>query len=171
MMLVAPYYSQQAHLSTRVSPPATNYADERQHIAAMASSDRVSITPELLSGVDMFRSLGTLVLGGEEQIREWENQGLTITYETYEKAFEVLNQSFREHMNNRNSSGVAFNRHQIVMSSQAVPEWFAQEQLNEIAALGNEHVRESFSAGEFYYVNVDAGVHRDAINVYREIGG
>lgn len=170
-MLVMPHNPLQPHLQVKVSPLATNPSVERQEAAATAPSDRVSITPELLSGADMFRSLGTLVLGGEEQIRQWENQGLKITDETYEKAFEVLNQSFREHMNNRNSSGVAFNRHQIVMSSQAVPEWFIQEQLNEITAIGNGDMRESFSAGELYYVNVDEGVYRNAINVYREVGG
>lgn len=147
----------------------STFATNRQENAASASpQDKVSLSPRIRTGIDNVRSLGILALGGQSQIDAWERQGLTISDETIQAAFDVLNTSFREHMNNT-TQGISFNRYQIIANSQPVPDWFRIEQEVELAAISNEDIRTAFSSGKFYHSNYAASDKSAATNLYQRI--
>ncbi|MGB3610935.1 MAG: hypothetical protein WA987_11220 [Cellvibrio sp.] len=147
--------------------PAKNVAG-RQEVAAGMLEDRVSLTPVLRGGIENIRTLGTLVLGGEAQLEEWEAKGLVVTDETLSKAYDVLNASFKEHLENSRNQATSFNRHQIIASSQAVPDWFLLEYENELASIAPPDVQRSFSSGALYHL-AETAPSRSEINTYTQV--
>lgn len=145
--------------------PTTPAAQRQDHAASTTPQDKVTLTPQLRTGIDNVRSLGMLVLGGEKAIDEWEKRGLIITDETLQAAYEVFNDAFRDSVKN-NTNGFGFNRHQIVANSQPVPEWFLVEQEAELAAMENKDARDAFMAGKLYYSTSN---NSPATDTYRRI--
>lgn len=145
--------------------PTTPAAQRQDNAVSTTPQDKVTLTPQLRTGIDNVRSLGILALGGESAIEDWGKQGLTITDEALQAAYDVVNASFREHMT-KGSNGVAFNRHQIVANSQPVPEWFLVEQEAELAAIENKDIRDAFMAGKLHYTISNNSL---ATDTYRRI--
>lgn len=132
------------------SGPTTTAVQRQDNAVSTTPQDKVTLTPQLRTGIDNVRSLGMLVLGGEKAIDEWEKLGLTITDETLQAAYEVFNDAFRDSVKN-NNNGFGFNRHQIVANSQPVPEWFLVEQEAELAAMENKDARDAYMSAKLYY--------------------
>ena len=148
--------------------PSTKNIAGRQEIATGSLGEQVSITPVLRGGIENIRTLGTLVLGGETQLKEWEAKGLVVTDETLRRAYDVLNESFKEHLENSRNQATSFNRHQIIAASQEVPEWFLLEYKNELASIAQKDIRESFASGALYYLSETAQKRSDS-SVYSQI--
>lgn len=154
-------------LPSKAYSPAKNVA-ERQEIAAGSQADRVSLTPVLRGGIENIRTLGALVLGGENQLKEWSDKGLVVTDETLKKAYDVFNDSFKEHLENSRNQATSFNRHQIIINSQAVPDWFLREYETEVSSIAPQDIRQSFASGALYHLSETARVNPE-INVYNQI--
>ena len=97
--------------------------------------------------------IGIFALGGEEQIDAWATQGLEIRQETILAAYEIFNEATRLDMNNPDSNGITFNRHQIVINRQEVPAWFFEEYREALGNIRVSSIQEDFIQGRVYYIN------------------
>jgi hypothetical protein len=154
-----------------------------------AATDKVSISDESRqyssktssqpSSQPMFKSLdkqenliefGKIVLGGSNQIQEWEAKGLSITDETYLNAAAEYLEGFKALLENGDPKpqGLAINKHQVVMDSQPTPAWFIAEYQNTLSALDTEHAK-AFEQGASYYISNHSTHNATAIKTYHEL--
>ncbi len=158
-----------------VSPQRTEtnrqeFTTQRQSTAnGSASGDKVTITSELLTGDDNVLSLGRLLLGGDEKLKAWSDKGFEINESSIRNAFDVFNLAFKEHMNTKNSRGVAINSYQIIANNQNVPAWFTEEKEQNISAIGDPATKSAFRSGDLYHVSIDNELNIRQVRNYQRI--
>ena len=116
-----------------------------------------------------------LMLGlGANTINDWKNKGLDIADQAIIAAGEAFQQGFSQLVENNGSSlsnagSVAVNKHQAVINSQVIPEWFEQEYENTLAAMDNKEMKEAFKSGDLFYVTEPSARNSSAVANYTKI--
>lgn len=166
----------QAHHPPQLPQASKVAAAERPIIAAESpgttgpATDPVTLSSGFQVGQDNIYSLSVLALGGEGQLRDWQGQGLEVSGDTIEKAYEVWNQGFKDAMRSPGKSSLALNRYDIVIGSQQVPDWFMQERHLYMEALTDAEIKASFGSGSLYHVtDVARGPNARELSIYNEI--
>lgn len=105
----------------------------------------------LLTGTENTLSLGWILLG--QSADEWQQKGLELDKESVLEAGRVLQTAFRQALeeNPEGQFALSFDRHGIVASQQAVPDWFIAERDQELSLLPDS-VRQSFERGELFHI-------------------
>ena len=112
-----------------------------------------------------------LVALGQSTIQEWSSKGMEFSDETVIAAGEALQQAMNEAFAGSSQAGtsVALNKHQIIINSQDVPDWFRQEFQNSLAALDNEEMKNAFKKGELAFISKPSFSNSDALANYESI--
>ena len=97
--------------------------------------------------------LGLIALG-QNQISQWQEQGLELSEETILAAAATFNDAFQsmQALTGSDAGSFALNKHQIVMNSQNVPDWFVEEYQQQIEMMGASDTANAFKQGELYSV-------------------
>tara|TARA_R110002110_G_scaffold33533_1_gene114724 strand:- start:43417 stop:43935 length:519 start_codon:yes stop_codon:yes gene_type:complete len=162
-------------INAATSPPRIehhrkDFSEQRQSPTAQSSSnEKITITPELLTGDSNVLSLGMLILGGEERLKSWRDKGLEITEDSIRHAFHAFNQAFKEQLNTKNGSGLAVNSYQIIENSQDVPSWFIEEKGQNIRMISDPILKSAFKSGELYHISIDSEPNIQKIRNYQSI--
>lgn len=127
-------------------------AREMQHLAEAGDTQMLVD----LRGRDGQLRLGLMALG-QSSINEWSSKGMVLSEASILAAGEAFQSAFRENLAANGSSAagssIALNRHQIVMDSQTVPDWFVKEYERTLSAMGDSEVKRAFERGEMYVVS------------------
>lgn len=97
--------------------------------------------------------LGLMALG-QDQISQWQEQGLELSEETILAAAATFNDAFQsmQALTGSDAGSFALNKRQIVMNSQNVPDWFVEEYQQQIEMMGASDAAKAFKQGELYSV-------------------
>jgi len=108
-----------------------------------------------LRGHDGQIRLGLMAIG-QSAIQDWSSRGLELNEESILAAGEAFQNAFRENVKGNGSSmagsAVALNRHQIIINSQAVPDWFVEEYEHTLSAMGDKALKTAFENGQLSFV-------------------
>lgn len=109
-----------------------------------------------LRGLDGKIRLGLMALG-QSTVDDWSSRGLELEEESIIAAAEAFQSAFRENLEKNGSStadsSIALNRHQIVINSQAVPDWFVDEYEDTLSSMDNSQLKSAFENGDAFYVS------------------
>lgn len=111
--------------------------------------------PTLLQGRAMVMELGAAVLG-RGNIERWEKEGLELSYEAYEEAFNTLNQAMQwsQEQGQESLTSHSFNAHGIVAKAQDVPDWFIAEGEHSHAQHPHPGVQEAYQQGDLWFGHI-----------------
>ncbi len=100
--------------------------------------------------------LGLMALG-QPAMNDWLSKGLELDEKSILAAGEAFQSACRKNLEANGSStagsSISLNRHQIVINSQAVPDWFVDEYKNMLSSMDNSQVRSAFENGDTFYVS------------------
>lgn len=112
-------------------------------------------------------ALGQSVMGG------WSSKGLELNKESILAAAEEFQNAFRKNLEESGpstaGSSIALNRHQIVINSQAVPDWFVEEYKNTILSMDNSKLKNAFENGDTFYISQPSVSSFEAFNRYTAV--
>lgn len=116
--------------------------------------------------------LGLIALG-KTAMDDWSGKGLEVTKESAIAAAEAFQDAFRKSLDERGSAtagtGISLKRHQIVINSQAVPDWFLEEYKSILSSIGDRNLKSAFQNGDAYFVSPPTVLHSEALSRYAEV--
>lgn len=140
---------------------------------------RSKMLQELSSGemVDFTGENGAYKKGlmalGSETIQGWKDQGLDISDEAIIAAGEAFQQGFSQIVAQNGDatagSSLALNKHQIMINSQPVPDWFMQEYESTLAAMDDKTMKNAFEKGATVFTSMPSPSNLDAVGSYTRI--
>ncbi|PTY38252.1 hypothetical protein BGP77_17590 [Saccharospirillum sp. MSK14-1] len=105
---------------------------------------------ELVGEDDILLAMGWSMMGAMAE--GWAAQGFEVTEESVIEAGRVLNDAFKEGLeNSQGRFGIALDQHAIVASQQPVPDWFMDERALQLDALPDAY-RDDFENGQAYHI-------------------
>jgi len=154
--------------------PVENKSSDAVQISDAA---RTKVLEEIESGglVDFTGKDGLykkgLMLGlGESTVQAWADKGLEITEEAVIAAGKTFQDAFTKMVEKSGSSlagsALALNKHQIVINSQQVPDWFVQEYGDTLSSMGNKETKRAFENGELFVTTKPSPENADALARY-----
>ena len=88
-------------------------------------------------------------------------------------AAEAPQSSFRENLEKNGpstaGSSIALNRHQIVINSKAVSDWFVKEYEYILSSMDNSQLKAEFENGDTYYVSKPSKPSSEALSRYAAV--
>ena len=164
------------------SSPAVAAADGKPLPAEsinISDAARSKMLQELSSGemVDFTGEDGAYKKGlmalGSETIQGWKDQGLDISDEAIIAAGEAFQKGFSQIVAQNGDatagSSLALNKHQIVINSQAVPDWFMQEYESTLAAMDDKAMKNAFEKGATVFTSMPSPSNLEAVGSYARI--
>ena len=116
--------------------------------------------------------LGLMALG-QSAVDDWSSRGLELNEQCILAAGEAFQDAFRKNLEENGSltagSSIVLNRHQIVINSQAVPDWFVEEYENTLSLMDNSKLRNAFENGDTFYVSQPSASSSDALSRYAAV--
>jgi hypothetical protein len=116
--------------------------------------------------------LGLMALG-QSAINDWSSKGLELNEESILAAAEAFQSAFRKNLEENGpstaGSSIALNRHQIVINSQAVPDWFVEEYQYALSLMGTSKVKSAFENGDTFYVSQPSVSSSEALSRYAAV--
>jgi len=126
------------------------------------TSDFVDVTGEH----GMYK-LGLMALG------ESTLQGLEVSNEAVIAAGKAFQDGFKGMVERSDSSlagsSLALNKHQILINTQDVPEWFTREYENTLAVQTNKQMKDAFEKGELSYASKPSSSKNQALASYARV--
>jgi len=116
-----------------------------------------------------------LMMGlGVSTVQEWSAKGLDISDEAVIAAGKAFQDGLTGLVEEYGSSlagkgGIALNKHQIVMNSQDVPDWFKQEYENVLSAMDNKEMKAAFERGELFFISKPPSSNVNALASYTSV--
>jgi len=157
--------------------------------AEKSSSDPVQISEEARSKILQEIKSGWLVdFTGEEglykkglmmglsesTVQEWSAKGLNISDEAIVAAGKAFDDAFKK-LTEENGTllagkgGLALNKHQIIINSQEVPDWFAHEYENVLSSMDNSEMKSAFEKGKLFFTSLPSSLGSDALASYASV--
>ena len=131
------------------------------------TSDFVDVTGEH----GMYK-LGLMALG-ESTLQEWSAKGLEVSNEAVIAAGKAFQDGFKSMVERSDSSlagsSLALNKHQILINTQDVPEWFTREYENTLAVQTNKQMKDAFEKGELSYTSKPSSSKNQALASYARV--
>ena len=116
--------------------------------------------------------LGLMALG-QSTMDGWSSKGLEINEESILAAGEAFQNAFRKNLEENGSStagsAIALNRHQIIINSQAVPDWFVKEYENTLSSMGDSKLKTAFENGDLFHISQPSASSSEALSRYAEV--
>lgn len=127
--------------------------------------------------VDLRSDAGQLHLGlmalGAGTVDAWSAKGLQLSEEAVLGAAKAFQDGFRANFEQYDfsmaGSSVAINRHQIVMNSQSVPDWFVQEYQTALSIMDDPEIARAFQDGHTFFSSPPSRDVREALVSYTAI--
>ncbi|MBB1441511.1 hypothetical protein H5202_23430 [Shewanella sp. SG41-4] len=143
----------------------------------ISESARLEMLEELHSGqfIDFTDENGPFKLGllalGDTAIQGWAGKGLSISDEAIITAGKVFNIGLKKKFEENGSSlsesgGLALNKHQIVINSQDVPEWFIREYEDALSSMDNVEMKMTFEKGDLFFSSKQSARNVNALASY-----
>lgn len=147
----------------------------RQSVDVM-SSNSAGASGEL-ELIDLRTREGKIQFGmgliGQDRLNRWAEQGLDIDEAAAIAIAEAFQAGGRQALGNQGGetagSSLVLNIHQLVMDSQAVPNWFGQEYDDYLAAIDDTSLKKAFEQGASSYASQANSINNQALNNYRAI--
>ncbi|MEH6448443.1 MAG: hypothetical protein V7765_07220 [Oleispira sp.] len=156
-----------------------NFPAEKADVDSVQISDaaREKMQQELSSGkfVDFTAENGPYKLGlmavGSSTIEAWTAGGLELSNEAIIAAGEALQNGLKQNIEETGSSlgSVSLNKHQIVMNSQDVPDWFIKEYENVLSSMEDKEMKAAFERGETFLASKPSSSKIDALASYASV--
>lgn len=165
------------------SAPSNQTADT-VHISETAKSqsgqkaEPVSTSQAAGTLIDLSTREGKLQFGlaalRQNTVAGWTAKGLEVSEEALINAAEAMQAGFKENLerygpDSMAGSRTALNAHQIVMNSQEVPDWFAQEYQQNLNTMDNPEMKAAFQQGATYFSSPPSAISTQAIANYTSI--
>lgn len=116
--------------------------------------------------------LGLFALG-QSAMDGWSSKGLELNEESILAVGEAFQNAFRTNLEENGSStagsAIALNRHQIVIDSQAVPDWFVKEYEITLSSMGDSKLKSAFENGDAFHVSQLSVSSSEALSRYAEV--
>ena len=110
---------------------------------------------------------------GINTMQEWESKGLNISDEAIIAAGNAYQAAFTQVVEKSGSSlagsSLALNKHQIIINSQEVPDWFTQEYENALSSMDDEGMKSAFESGELFVTSKPSFSSADALANYASV--
>jgi hypothetical protein len=143
----------------------------------ISTAAREKIQQELSSGkfVDFTAEDGPYKLGlmamGSSTIEAWTAGGLELSDEAIIAAGEALQNGFKQNIEETGSSlgSVSLNKHQLVINSQDVPDWFVKEYESVLSSMEDKGMKAAFEQGETYFASKASASVNDALASYASV--
>ena len=133
----------------------------------LSSGEMVDFT-----GEDGAYKKGLMALGSET-IQGWKDQGLDISDEAIIAAGDAFQTGFSQIVAQNGDatagSSLALNKHQIMINSQAVPDWFMQEYESTLAAMDDKAMKNAFEKGATVFASMPSPSNLEAVGSYARI--
>ena len=152
---------------------------ERAESINISDAARSKMLQELSSGemVDFTGKDGAYKKGlmalGSETIQGWKDQGLDISDEAIITAGEAFQKGFSQIVAQNGDatagSSLALNKHQIMINSQPVPDWFMQEYESTLAAMDDKAMKNAFEKGDTVFASMPSASSIQAIGSYARV--
>lgn len=125
-----------------------------------------------LRGDDGKIRLGLMALGSFT-MDDWSSKGLNLKEESVIAAADALQNAFHANFEKNglstNGSSIALNKYQIVINSQEVPNWFAEEYTSVLASMENSKLKSAFENGDTFYVSKPSSTNSEALRHYAAV--
>ena len=116
--------------------------------------------------------LGLMALG-QFTMDDWSSKGLQLSEESVLAAAQAFQSASRANFEKNGlstaGSSIALNKHQIVINSQAVPDWFVEEYVNTLSSMESSKLKSAFENGKTFYVSQPSSSNSDALRSYAEV--
>ena len=155
--------------------------ENKSDTVQISEAGRTKMVQEIKNGgfVDFTSENGLykkgLMMGlGVSTVQEWSAKGLNISDEAVIAAGKAFQDGLTELVEEYGSSlagkgGIALNKHQIVMNSQDVPDWFKQEYENVLSAMDNKEMKAAFEKGELFFISKPSSSNVNALASYTSV--
>lgn len=165
----------------KVLPPENQAAvvdiSERGRLTIEREMQNIDKARENREFVDFRGHDGNVRLGlwalGKTALDGWSAKGLEITGESILAAAEAFQEAFRENLEKNGPStagtAIALNRHQIVINSQAVPDWFVEEYGSILSSMDDCKLKSAFENGDTFFVSPPSALGSQALNRYADV--
>lgn len=162
-------------------PPGNQETDvaisERGRSALEREKQNIANARENQEFVDFRGHDGQIRLGlwaiGEASMDSWSEKGLEITEESVlaaAEAFQAATRKMQEkHGSETAGAGIALNRHQIILNSQPVPDWFVEEHAAMLSSLDNGALKNAFEHGDTFFVTPPSASSSEALSRYADV--
>jgi hypothetical protein len=115
-----------------------------------------------------------LMMGlGVSTVQEWSDKGIKISEEAVIAAGKswdsATNKMFGESGTSSAGSSLALNKHQIVINSQEVPDWFTQEYESVLSSMDNKEMRSAFEKGDLFFTSKPSSLNGNALASYASV--
>lgn len=155
-------------------PPDKNNSDFVQ-ISDMGKSKLLHKTSEFMDFTDKNGpyQLGMMALGSSS-VNDWLAKGLNISDEAVIAAGQAFQDGFKKKVEESGASladsgGLALNKHQIVINSQDVPDWFIQEYESVLSSMGNKDMMSAFEKGNLFFTAKSPSLNLNAVAGYASV--
>jgi hypothetical protein len=138
--------------------------------ARLKMSEKTTGIINIHSGNGMYH-FGLMALG-QSTIEEWTSKGMNISDETVIAAGEALEQAMNKALTENGPTAgrsAALNKHQIVINSQDVPDWFIQEFENTLASMDNKEMKNAFEKGDLFFTSKPSSPGTNALASYASV--
>ncbi len=127
--------------------------------------------------VSVTGEIGTYTLGrmalGINTMQEWSSKGLLISDESVVAAGKAFQEAFSKAAEESGTSfagsSVTLNKHQIMINSQKVPDWFHREYRDMTSSMENEEIKRAFESGELFFTSPPPVPRANALASYAAV--
>lgn len=116
--------------------------------------------------------LGLMALG-KTMMDGWSAKGLEITEKSILAAAEAFQDAFRKNLEENGPStagtAISLNRYQIVINTQAVPDWFIEEYQRTLSSMGDSKLKSAFENGDTFFVSPPSALTSEALGRYADV--
>lgn len=110
---------------------------------------------------------------GQSTVDDWSSKGLELNEESILAAGEAFQSAFRKNLEENGSStagsSIALDRHQIIINSQAVPDWFVEEYKHTLSSMDNSKLKSAFENGDTFYVSRPSASSSESLSRYAAV--
>jgi len=148
----------------KVSGKSLPVEENHSNSVEISQAARTKILEEINSGglIDFTGEQGQYKKGlmmalGTSTVQRWSAKGLTLSDESVIAAANAFQDAFNNAVEESGSSlagsGIALNKHQIIINSQQVPGWFSQEYDSVLASMDDTSMKSAFENGELFAIS------------------
>jgi len=115
-----------------------------------------------------------LMMGlGVSTVQEWSANGLNISEEAVIAAGKSWDSAtkkiFGESGSSFSGSSLALNKHQIIINSQEVPDWFTNEYESVLSSMDNKEMKSAFEKGDLFFTSKPSSSSINALASYASV--
>ena len=143
----------------------------------ISEAARAEMLQETTDFVDFTDQHGLFKLGlmalGKSTLQEWSAKGLEISDEAVIAAGKAFQDGFKKMVEKSGpslaGSSLALNKHQILINTQDVPDWFTQEYKAVLSSQANKEMKAAFEQGELFFTSKPSTSKTNALASYAAV--